>query len=99
MEEMSAPEPSPSRTNSRICCMVAAQAFRLVVLRGGLEPAGHLDEHVLALVDEELRAVIADPGSRRVLTARQLRGAERDRPGERLRPGEHRRRGDLPVPE
>src|SRR5215831_5167887 len=123
MPAMSAPEPSPSRMNSKISCMcylLASGALRgaafprrsslvprssllspgrrrapsarsslsppssrlraLWLARGPrplgrsggwLEPAGRLDEHVLALVEEELGTVVADRGGRGDLAAGQ----------------------------
>src|ERR1700729_1563936 len=46
------------------------------VTRRRLGPAGRLDPLVMAGVLEELRAVVADAGRARVVTALQLRGAE-----------------------
>src|SRR5215469_7403086 len=106
MPAISAPEPSPSRTNSRICSTVSLDCrldydWLPAGLRRRLQPAGHLHEVGMTAAHagelEELRTVVADPWRGRVLAALELGSAERLRPGERLRLGLDGRRGQVGV--
>src|SRR6185437_1181039 len=101
MPAMSAPEPSPSRMNSRICCTghsLPGPGIGTAILRRRLQPAGRLYPVGLAAshaarVLEELDAVVAHAGRVGVLAAVERGGAERLRSGARLCLGQYRRRG------
>src|SRR6185437_9932842 len=104
MPAISAPEPSPRRLNSRICCTVYVPGSVTDVVRcrspgsrRRLQPSRGLDERMLALVQEELRPVVADARRRRVLAALQGGCSESYRARERLGLGQDRLRGDLAV--